>query len=80
MLDYQYFKDHYQLIAVDLRKERELDVDPRAIRQIEFYGMLDTKSQVCTFYKRQKKQYWNFTKEQQKFCEHINGWIQQSKC
>ena len=23
--DYQYFKDHYQLIAVDLSKQKELD-------------------------------------------------------
>ena len=47
-LDYQYFKDHYQLIAVDLSKQNELDADPRAIQQIEFYGKLKTNSQVCT--------------------------------
>ena len=41
-LDYQYFKDHYQLIAVDLSKQKELDADSRAIQQIEFYGMLKT--------------------------------------
>ena len=34
LLDYQYFKDHYQLIAVDLSKQKGLDVDPRAIQQI----------------------------------------------
>ena len=48
LLDYQYFKNHYQLIAVDLSKQNELDADPRAIQQIEFYGMLKTDSQVCT--------------------------------
>ena len=37
LLDYQYFKDHYQLITVDLSKQKELDADPRAIQQIEFY-------------------------------------------
>ena len=31
LLDYQYFKDHYQLIAVDLSKQKELDADSRAI-------------------------------------------------
>ena len=31
LLDYQYFKDHYQLIAVDLSKQNKLDADPRAI-------------------------------------------------
>ena len=32
LLDYDYFKKNYQLIAVDLSKQRELDVDPRAIQ------------------------------------------------
>ena len=48
LLDYQYFKDHYNLIAIDLSKQKELDADSRAIQQIEFYGMLKTNSQVCT--------------------------------
>ena len=47
LLDYQYFKDHYQLIAVDLSKQKNLDVDPRALQQVEFYGMPSTNSQVC---------------------------------
>ena len=34
LLDYQYFKNHYQLIAVDLSKQKELDADPRATQQI----------------------------------------------
>ena len=46
LLDYKCFKDHYQLIACDLPKQKELDADPRAIQQVEFYGMLDTKSQI----------------------------------
>ena len=32
LLDYQYFKDHYNLIATDLSKQKELDVDSRAIQ------------------------------------------------
>ena len=44
LLDYQYILKHYQLIAVDLSKQKELDADPRAIQQIEFYGMLGTNS------------------------------------
>ena len=46
MLDYEYFKNHYKLIAVDLSKQKELDADPRAIHQIEFYGMLKTTKQT----------------------------------
>ena len=44
LLDHQYFKDHYNLIAVDLSKQKELDADSRAIQQIAFYGMLKTNS------------------------------------
>ena len=33
-LDYQYLKDHYQLIAIDFSKQKELESDPRAIQQI----------------------------------------------
>ena len=46
LLDYHYFKNHYQLIAVDLSNEKELDADPKAIQKIEFYGMLKANSQV----------------------------------
>ena len=46
MLDYQYFKNHYQLIAVDLSKKKKLYAYSRAIQKIEFYGMLKTNSQV----------------------------------
>ena len=55
LLDYQYFKDHYQLIAVDLSKQKELDADPRAIQQIEFYGKLNTNSQVFTVLEKSKE-------------------------
>ena len=42
LLYYQYLKDYYQLIAVDLSKQKQLDADPRVIQQIEFYGKLGT--------------------------------------
>ena len=50
LLDY-----HYQLIAVDLSKQKELDADPRAIQQVEFYGMLSTNSQVCIVLENSKE-------------------------
>ena len=62
LLDYQYFKDHYKLIAVDLSKQKELDADPRAIQQIEFYGMLKTNSQVCTILEKSKETILEFYK------------------
>ena len=34
LLDYAYYKDNYRLVAVDLSKQKDLDVDSRAIQQI----------------------------------------------
>ena len=39
LFDFNYFDKHYKLGAVDLSKQKELDVDPRAIQQIEFKYM-----------------------------------------
>ena len=56
-------KYHYQLTTVNLSKQRELDVDPRAIQQTEFYGMLNTNSQVCTVLEKLKETVFEFYKE-----------------
>ena len=40
LLDYEYIENHYRLIAVDLSRQKELDADLKAIRQIEFSGQL----------------------------------------
>ena len=62
LLDCQYFKDHYQLITVDHSKQKKLDADSRAIQQIEFYGMLNTKSQTCTVLEKSKETMLEFYK------------------
>ena len=62
LLDYQYFKDLYQLIAVDLSKQKELDADPKAIQQIEFYRKLETNSQMCTVLEKSKETVLEFYK------------------
>ena len=62
LLDYQYFKDHYKLIAVHLSKQKELDADPRSTQQIEFYGMLNTSSNVCTVLEKSKETILEFYK------------------
>ena len=41
LLDYYYVKNHYRLIAVDLSRQKVLDLDQKAIRQIEFPGELE---------------------------------------
>ena len=40
LLAYESIKNHYRLIAVDLRRQKELDADPKATQQIEFVGQL----------------------------------------
>ena len=46
VVKYQYLKDHYQLIAVDLSKQKDWNANSRAIQRIGFYGMLKTNWQV----------------------------------
>ena len=35
-LYYEYIKNHYRLIAADLSRQKESNIDPKAIQQIEF--------------------------------------------
>ena len=44
LLDYSYINDTYKMIAIDLSKQQALDVDPRAIQQINFTANLDRAS------------------------------------
>ena len=40
LIDCLYFKNYYKLIAIDLSKQQKLDVDAKAIQQINFSGNL----------------------------------------
>ena len=40
LLDYDSIKNHYRLTLLDLRGQKELDADPKAILQIEFVRLL----------------------------------------
>ena len=40
LLNYPYFKENFKMIAIDLSRQNELDVDPRAIQQINFTANL----------------------------------------
>ena len=40
LLDYDYVKNYYRSIPVDLSRQKRLDADPKAIQQIEFVGQL----------------------------------------
>ena len=62
LLHYDYFKKNYQLIAVDLSKQRELHADPQAIQKIKFIGMLKTRSNVFTILEKSKETILEFYK------------------
>ena len=40
MLDYEYIKNHYRLIAVDLSRKKELGINPKVTQEIEFVGQI----------------------------------------
>ena len=71
MLDYAYFKNNSTIIAVDVSKQKALDADPRAIKQIVFQGKAG-----------QNVRLWKIEKigvrilETKFLWEYINGWIQ----
>ena len=79
LLDYEYIKNHYRLIAIDLSRQKELDVDRKSIQQIEFVGQLkkldddgnDTdlgNDQSMFVFKISEK---NFKKRDKSFCKEV---------
>ena len=50
LLDYSYFMNTYKMIAVDLSKQQALDVDPRAIQQINFTANLDRAGSTRVYF------------------------------
>ena len=50
LLDYTYFKKHYKMIAIDLRKQQALDANPKAIQQINFRVNLNTEGNTRFYF------------------------------
>ena len=50
LLDYPYFKENYNMIAIDLSKQQALDADPRKIQQINFTANLDRAGNTAMFF------------------------------
>ena len=65
LLDFNYFNEHYKLVAVYLSKQKELDADPRAMQQIEFKYMLQTDSTI----------YWVLEKSKETILEFYKGTV-----
>ena len=66
LLDHAYFKDNCRLIAVDLSKQKDLDVDPSSIQQIVFQRVVgrdnNTKIRLYTFLEQSKETMLEFSK------------------
>ena len=62
LLDFAYFKRDCKIIAVDLSKQKELDADPRAIKQIEFVGTVAAPSSIVTVLENSKETVLEFFK------------------
>ena len=45
-MDYEYVKNYYRLIAVDLSRQKEVDANLKAIQQIEFEQLKNADDQI----------------------------------
>ena len=50
LLDYRYFKEHCKIIPMELSKQQAIDVDPRAIQQINFIENLNRDGNTTMFF------------------------------
>ena len=57
LMDYNYFKQHYKMIARDLSKQQEIYSDPKAIQQINFTRNLENQATPFSLLRRLKKQF-----------------------
>ena len=46
LLDHNYFKNYYEMIAIDLSKQQALDSNLKGIQQINFTGNLENNSSI----------------------------------
>ena len=55
LLNYEYFKDHYKLIAIDLSKQIELE-NPDLKQQLNFIGRLEDNNATMFFIIEKKEE------------------------
>ena len=63
-MDYTYFRDYYKMVAIALSKQQSLDVDSRAIQQINFTANLDRAGNTRIFFilEEAKETVWDFSR------------------
>ena len=62
LLDYIYFKEHYKVIAINLIRQKKLDVDPKAMQQINFTGNLEKNATTIFITEEAKETVLDFSK------------------
>ena len=63
LLGYNYFKENYKMIAIDLSKKQALDANPKEIQQINFTGNLSGNNNRLIYFiiKATKEKILNFS-------------------
>ena len=62
LLDFDYFKTNYRLIAADVSKQKALDTDSRGIQQIIYTGKVNTVVVIFCIYEKSKEAVLEFYK------------------
>ena len=58
-MDYEYFKEHYKLIAIDLSKQ----TDDLKQQQINFIGRLEQNAAICFIIEKDEETILNFSQK-----------------
>ena len=61
LLDYDYFKKYYKLIAIDLSKQQALQENEDLIQQINFIGRLEEAANIFIIIEKKEKTISNFS-------------------
>ena len=61
LLDYDYFKKYYKLIAIDLSKQQALQENEDLIQQINFIGRLEEAANIFIVIEKKEKTISNFS-------------------
>ena len=62
LLDYDYFKKHYKLIAIDLSKQQGLQENENLIQKINFIGKLEEAANAFIIIEKKKNTILEFSK------------------
>ena len=61
LLDCNYFKNYYKIIAIDLSKQQALDADQKTIQQINFTGNIEEQSTISFIIEEAKQTVLDFS-------------------